>query len=129
MVSILTLAIIGFLISAYTYFVEKKIKEKPNYKPVCDLSDRISCTKPMKSPYANLFFVSNSVIGGAYYIMIGVLTLLNMNQVLLLAAVCGCIISAILAYILYFKIKSLCILCTTLYVINVLILLFALGRI
>jgi vitamin-K-epoxide reductase (warfarin-sensitive) len=129
MVSILTLAIIGFLISAYTYFIEKQIKEKPNYKPVCDLSDRISCTKPMKSPYANLFYVSNSVIGGAYYIMIGVLTLLNMNQVLLLAAVCGCIISALLAYILYFKIKSLCILCTTLYVINVLILLFAMGRI
>lgn len=129
MTSILTLAIIGFCISAYTYFIEKRIKEKPDYKPVCDLSDRISCTKPMKSPYANLFYVSNSVIGGAFYIMIAVLTLLNMNQVLLLAAVCGCIISAILAYILYFKIKSLCILCTTLYVINVLILLFAMGRI
>jgi len=129
MVSLLTLAIVGFLISAYTYFIEKKIKEKPNYKPVCDVSDRISCTKPMKSPYANLFYFSNALIGGAYYIMIGVLTLLQMHQLLIMAAVCGCIISAVLAYILYFKIKSLCILCTTLYVINVLILLLSLGRI
>lgn len=126
LVSILALAAIGFCISVYTYLLEKKIKSKPNYKPACDLSDRISCSKPMKSPYAALFYFSNAIVGVAYYLMIIVLALLQMNSLLLFATVAGCLVSAFLAYLLYFKIKSLCLLCTSLYIINILLLLLAL---
>jgi vitamin-K-epoxide reductase (warfarin-sensitive) len=125
LIRILVLAAVGFCISVYTYFLEKKIKEQPNYKPVCDLSDRISCSKPMKSPYASIFYFSNAVVGIAYYLMIIVLALLQMHSLLLFATAAGCIFSAFLAYLLYFKIKSLCLLCTTLYVINILLLILA----
>ncbi len=125
MISILILAGVGFCISVYTYLLEKKIKDQPNYKPACDLSDRVSCTKPMKSPYAALFYVSNAIVGAAYYLMIIALVLLQMHSLLLFATVAGCLVSAFLAYLLYFKVKSLCLLCTSLYIINILLLLLA----
>jgi vitamin-K-epoxide reductase (warfarin-sensitive) len=109
----------------YTYFLEKKVKEQPNYRPACDLSDRVSCTKPMKSQYGALFYVSNAIVGVAYYLMIIVLALLQNHSLLLFATATGVIVSAFLAYLLYFKIKSLCLLCTSLYIINILLLLLA----
>jgi vitamin-K-epoxide reductase (warfarin-sensitive) len=123
---IIILALIGFCISLYTYTVEKKIKDEPDYKPVCDLSDRISCTKPMKSPYANLFFASNAVAGMGYYLLVALLAFFNLNLLLVIATIGGCLVSAVMAYLLYFKIQSLCILCTSLYVVNILLLLCAL---
>lgn len=126
MLIILVLAMVGFSICVYTYLLEQKIKSKPNYKPACDLSDRVSCTKPMKSDYAALFYFSNSIIGAAYYLMIITVALLQMHSLLLFASVAGCIVSAFMAFLLYFKIKSLCLLCTTLYIINILLLLLAL---
>ena len=124
-ISILVLAVIGVCISVYTYLLEKKVKAKPDYKSACDLSDRISCTKPMKSPYGALFYFSNAVVGVAYYLMIIILAFLQMHSLLVFATAVGCIVSAFLAYLLYFKIKSLCLLCTSLYVINILLLLLA----
>lgn len=125
MISILILAGIGFVLSLYTYLLEQKIKQKPNYKPACDLSDRISCTKPMKSEYSSLFYFSNAIVGAAFYILIAVLALLNMHSLLLFATVAGCIVSAFMAYLLYFRIQSVCLICTALYIINVLLLLLA----
>ncbi len=118
---IIILATIGFFISLYTYWVEQKIKRDSAYKPVCDLSDRISCSKPMLSPYANIFFFSNALISTTYYTAVIFLAYFNMTQLLFILALGACIISAGLAYLLYFKIKSLCLLCTSLYIINLLI--------
>ena len=121
------LASVGFCVSLYTYFVERKIKAEPDYKPACDLSDTVSCSKPMKSIYANLFFVSNAVIGMGFYVLVIILTLLHAYTLLFLAIVGSCIASCILAYILYTKIKSFCILCTSVYVINFLLLIATLS--
>lgn len=119
---IIVLAAIGFCISLYTYWVERKIKTEPTYKPVCDLSDRISCTKPMLSKYANLFYFSNALIGTTYYVAVALLAYLQMTQLLLIITVAAAITTIALAYLLYFKIKAFCILCTSLYTINFLIL-------
>lgn len=126
LISVIIVAIIGFCISLYTYVLEQKIKREPEYKPACDISDKISCTKPMKSEYANLFFFSNALVGMLYYILIIVLAAIHVSTPLLIAAIGGCIASLILAYLLYFKIKSLCLLCTSLYIINALILILTL---
>lgn len=124
--SIFVLAIIGFCISLYTYIVEEKIKREPDFKPVCDLSDRISCSAPMKSKYANLFYFSNAFVGMGYYLIIAIFAFFNLGTLLAIATVCGCLISAVLAYLLYFKIKALCILCTSLYIINIALLILSL---
>lgn len=119
-------ALIGFCISLYTYLLEKKVKENPDFKPACDLSDRVSCTKPMFSPYANLFYFSNAFVGMLYYIVIIVLAMLDAPKFLVIATVGGIIVSGVLAYLLYFKIQSLCILCTSLYIVNIILLILAL---
>lgn len=116
--SIILLAVIGFAVSLYTYITEQKIKNEPDFKPVCDISDRISCTKVMKSEYSNLFFFSNAGVGMLFYVVMIILALIPAPKLMLLAAFASVTVSAILAYILYFKIKSVCLLCTSLYVIN-----------
>ncbi len=121
MLIIIVLAAIGFCISLYTYIVEKKIKSVPGYKPVCDISDKISCSKPMKSAYSNIFFFSNAIIGMIFYFFIAMLVLLHADKLLLIASISSCIVSLFLAYLLYFRVKSLCLLCTSLYIINFII--------
>lgn len=122
MLSVFIVAVIGFCISLYTYLLEEKVKRNPEYKPACDISDRISCTKPMKSVYANLFYFSNALLGIAFYVLVAILALLEAHKLLVIAALCGCIVTCIFAYILYFKVKSLCLLCTSLYIINFILL-------
>jgi vitamin-K-epoxide reductase (warfarin-sensitive) len=124
---ILIVAAIGLCISIYTYRVERKIKTDITYKPMCDLSDRISCTKPMLSQYANIFYFSNAFLSISYYIFIMLLAYLNAIKLLFVVALAASIFSVYLGYLLYFKIKSFCILCTSMYVINFLILILAMS--
>lgn len=128
MIWFIVLSIIGFSISLYTYIVEQKIKSASSYKPVCDISDKISCSKVMKSQYSNIFFFSNAVIGMAFYILVAVLAFLHATKLLLIAAICACLVSCVLAYLLYFKIKSFCILCTSLYIVNFLLLILSISH-
>lgn len=123
--AILILAIIGFIISVYTYITEQKVKNDATFKPACDLSDKISCSKPMLSPYANLFFFSNALVGIAYYVLIAVLAYFNLMNIIFFAALGSCAVSCVLAYLLYFKIQAFCILCTSLYIVNFLMLIIA----
>lgn len=124
MICIILLAGIGFAFSLYAYIVEKKLKNDPTYKPACDISDRISCSKVATSPYANLFFVSNAVAGMLFYALVILLAVLILHGVLpderllMIVLVCGVLMSVYLAYILYTKIKSLCLVCTATYIIN-----------
>lgn len=118
MESVLVLAGIGFVLSLYAFIVEKKLKQDPTYKPACDIADRISCSKVATSPYANLFFVSNAVIGMAFYVLVMLLAWLGYEQALKIAVAAGVLMSLYLAYILYTKIKSLCLVCTATYIVN-----------
>ena len=125
-VSALILAILGFAISFYTFTIERKIKQDPDFKPVCDLSDKISCTKPMKSEYAHLFYFSNATAGMLFYTVTGALALAHAHAILLVTITGACIASCVLAYILYAKVHAFCLLCTALYVINFMLLYVAL---
>lgn len=118
---IVILAVIGFCISLYAYFVESKMKADASYKPACDINDRISCSKAMQSEYSNLFFVSNSMLGMVFYAGVSVLALMGFHTLLMIATTLGVLASIGLAYLLYFKIKSICLVCTSLYVINALL--------
>ena len=118
---IVILALIGFVLSAYSYHLEQKLKTDEQFKAACDINDRVSCTKPMLSPYSHFFYFSNSVLGMIYYALIAVLALLGFSRLLLLFAAAGALVSCVLAYLLYFEIKSFCMICTSLYIVNGLI--------
>lgn len=124
---ILVLAILGFCISVYAYFVESKMKADASYHPACDINDRISCSKALQSQYANLFFISNSLMAMGYYLAVAFLSYMGLHTLLMIATSLGVIASLGLAYLLYFKIKSICLVCTSLYIINVLLLLASIS--
>ena len=117
--SIALVAAVGFALSLYGYFVERKIMENPSYKPACDLSDRISCSKPILSQYGKLFFVSNTLVGMAFYGLVFVLALLGMAYPIFILACVSLGATFVLAYILYFKVGSFCLVCNAIYVVNI----------
>ena len=115
-------AFIGLLFSAYALYVEKKTKKSTSYKAACDISDNISCTKAFKSKYAKMAGMPNSFYGILFYILIIILTWYNNIMIILFLSVFAVIGTLYLAYISYFKLKNLCVVCTSIYLINFLLL-------
>lgn len=123
--SIMLLALLGLCVSVYTYLTEMKIKQDPTYKPVCDLSDRISCSKTIQSPYGKMLFVSNAIVGIAFYAGMTIASFMNAHMIILLGSISSFIVSCFLAYVLYEKVRVLCLLCMALYIINTLMLIYS----
>ena len=119
MMMIIILATIGLCISFYGILVERKLQQDSQYKAACDISDTISCTRPMLSEYNKILGISNSLAATGYYLVIIMLALLDQKQFLLFIIPAGLLVSAVFAYILYFKIRSFCLICTSLYCINI----------
>jgi vitamin-K-epoxide reductase (warfarin-sensitive) len=115
----LIIALIGLAISLYGINVERKLQQNAQYKAACDINDSISCSKPMLSEYNKMFGISNIWASALYYCAIIALILLNLPKLTLLLACAGVAVSAVFAYILYFKIQSLCLICTSLYIVNI----------
>lgn len=113
-----TLGLFGFAISLYSFVLEQRLKTIPSYKPFCDISDRISCSKPLKSSYAHLFGFSNAALGVIFYALVCALAYLEATTLLFGVLLAGCIASCYLAYLLYVKIGSFCLVCTATYLIN-----------
>ncbi len=116
---IILLAFIGFCLSLYAYFVEQRVKKDPTYKPACNISDRISCTKPLVSPYGKLMGFSNSYLGLIYYPVLGLISLFGNTLSLVILATGSLLFTLYLAYILFTKIKSLCLICLSIYAVNI----------
>lgn len=128
--------LLGLLATSYAIYVEKMTKYSKQYAAVCDISDRISCTRVLKSPYSRLtgltfnlpkesiFNVPNTYYGILFYLAVCIyplypFTLIPLREILLLcAASFSVILSFILAGILYFKLKNCCVICVVTYFIN-----------
>lgn len=119
MITIIILAIVGLAISLYGISVENKLQQNAQYKAACDLSDKISCTRPFLSSYSKLLGISNIWVATLYYCAILALALLNIKTIIVVAVSIGLATSIAFAYILYFKIRSLCLICTSLYLVNI----------
>lgn len=119
------LAVCGFLISLYGFLVEQKFRQNPNYKPVCDINNRISCSKAFMSEYGKLFGVTNTLAGMAYYGLVFVLVILGFSNLLFYLTAIGVGASFFFAYLLIFKVQSLCLVCFATYIINALLFIFA----
>ena len=126
---VILIAFTGFLICIYAWYVDRQLIKNPSYKAICDISDAMSCTKTFKSAWGKLFGFSNTILGIAFYSAIMPLSYLGFNYLVFLGAVCSITFSAYLAYILYFKIKTLCLICTSIYVINIALLIVSYANI
>ena len=122
---IVVISSIGFLVCVYGFFIKRNLKLDQGYKAVCDLSDKVSCTKTFLSPWSKLFGISTIYIGMVFYAAMMLFGLSGQVQLVFLGAVSACIASLFLAYILYAKIKTFCLVCITTYVVNVILLVLA----
>ena len=115
----------GLFLSVYSLHIEKRFAESKEYRAVCDISNRISCTKLFSSRYGTHFGISNSLYGLLFYLILFILSLYNLNNYLFYLSVILFIGSLYLAYVSYFKLKNYCIICHGIYLVNILILVFS----
>ena len=119
MIITMLLAAAGWLLSLYALFIEKRLKQNSHYKPFCDISDNISCTKPIMSQYGKLFGISNAFLGTGFYLLLFLVAWRGFAQATFWLSVIACLGSLIFAYILYIKVRTFCLICNALYLINI----------
>ncbi len=119
MIAVFILALIGLAVSIYGINVENRLKENARYKAACDLSDKISCSRPMLSEYNKMLGISNIWASALYYCVMIASIFMELPILPLILSIVGCAVSVVFAYILYFKIHSFCLICTSLYAINI----------
>lgn len=115
---LIVLSVVGLCISFYGFSIEQRLKKNPDYKPMCDISDRASCTKPIKSAMGKLFGISNTIVGIFFYFVMALFAWIRWYQLVFMGAIGACLISLYLAYILFFRIKTFCLICIVTYAIN-----------
>lgn len=121
------LAFVGALLSGYGLKVRRVATEDPNYKPLCDISENISCTKALLSKEGSLTGLPNPYLGMMIYMGIILLASFDYIKIICYIAIGLVTISVYLAYISYIKQKNFCLLCTAIYLINVGLLIVSWG--
>ena len=129
MLIIQILSALGIVLSLYTLYLHWKISKEEKYQAVCDLSDRFSCTKSIRSPEGKIFGIPNGVFGIGFYGLILILTFTDFTNYIFPLTAWGVVASMYFAYQLYFRVKTVCLVCNSIYVINVLLFAVSLWRI
>lgn len=119
------LCALGFLLSLYASIVERKAKYDKNYRAVCDIKESMSCTKAFTSPFGRLLGISNAVGGLIFYAAFFLLTFFDTSLYLFSLSAFAFTGSLYLAYLSYIKMRNFCVVCTMIYGINFLLLLFS----
>ena len=110
------------MLSLYTLKVHRSLST-PDYKPACDLNRRVSCSKAFKSRYSKLLWFHNAEVGLLFYALVFLAALTSSDIVLQVLVGLGVLATLLLAWLSYVRMRKLCIVCTSIYVINVLLLL------
>ncbi len=115
------LTVFGFLLSFYALLVKWKAEARKNYRPLCDINEYISCTKAFTSKYGNIAGLPNPAYGMMFYALVFVLRVYQLHTYVLILSVCAVLGSVYLAYLSYCKQRNFCLVCTAIYVINILL--------
>ena len=125
LLTIQVLSAIGMLLSAYALRVEIRKKQNKDYKAMCDINDKVSCTKAFSSKYGRILLLPNSFYGIIFYLAVIALSIFNLANIIFYLAIISFIGTLYLIYVLYFKVKSFCLVCNGIYIINILLLIFS----
>ncbi|EDO35534.1 predicted protein [Nematostella vectensis] len=128
------LCVAGVFLSAYALNVEVSKSNNKDYRAICDISEKISCSKVFSSKYGTGFGlvepifgkdstlnVPNSIFGIMFYTMVFLLGFSRSKlaaQLSVFSAVLSCLGSVYLGCILYFVLQDVCIICISTYVVN-----------
>lgn len=139
----LLLGFLGVLASLYAMYVERQGSTNKEYVALCDINNSMSCSRVLKSEYAKLgrfmfglradhpLNVPNTYFGLVFYIGVMMYSIYPFmffpfsSHLLFFASVLSIGASCVLAYILAFVLRDVCLVCMTTYVINALILYYS----
>lgn len=110
-------SVVGFLLSCYALYVSFRSKDK-SYTAFCDFSENVSCSKVFGHKYGSLFGAKNSYFGMFFYLLI-VLSYYLFSDALVYLVSFGLVVTFVLAYLLWFRVKNFCLVCSLIYVVNV----------
>ncbi len=113
------LAGLGLLLSIYAYHVEKKIERQEKYAPMCDIRDNISCSKAFTSEYGHIAGFSNSLGGVFAYAALMFASYYGLTQVVWLMILGANLTSLYLAYISWRVLRNYCLVCNSIYLVNI----------
>ncbi len=112
------LSTLGLALTFYAIYVRNKKTDFPDYKPLCDINRKISCTKAFMSDYYELFLFPNTIYGLIYYGLCFILSFSRVNYIFYIS-IPATIFTFYLAYLSYHKQKNFCIVCAIIYLINI----------
>lgn len=116
------LAVFGLIVSLYALYVEWRYTRIRNFKPWCDISEKISCTKVLSSRYGHLLGIPNAAPGVVFYIIVWILAIIG--GPLFLITLFGVIASIYLAYTSFFELELFCVVCGASWIVNILLFLY-----
>jgi len=114
---IVPLALIGLALSAYALLVVKR-HARNGYKPLCDITANISCSKAFLSEQGRMLGIHNAWYGIAFYASIIILHSSSYPTAVLTLVTLGALRSVQLAYVSYVVQKNFCVVCTLTYLVN-----------
>ncbi|XP_045173681.1 vitamin K epoxide reductase complex subunit 1-like protein 1 [Mercenaria mercenaria] len=143
-IGITVTCVFGILLSIYAYHVEASIHSDPSFRALCDISEKMSCSKVFNSRYGTGFGLlehivgkdsilnqPNSVFGVIFYVVMAALAT-NMSYSLvvlqLITAIAGGLGSVYLAYILVFILGDFCVVCVSTYTLNFILIVCSLKK-
>ena len=129
---VLVLALIGVGVSIELSRIHYFTHTDPVYKSVCAVNETVNCETVARSPYSVFFGAPVSAWGIFGYVLIAAFAVWGLNRRRLhplwpfgvLTGLIGAalVASSFLAYISFTRIDSVCLFCTTLYLINLILL-------
>ncbi|XP_023688727.1 vitamin K epoxide reductase complex subunit 1-like protein 1 [Paramormyrops kingsleyae] len=133
----LLVCLLGALLSLYAFHVEREKARDPDYQAMCDMGASVSCSKVFTSRWGQGFGLlgsifgtnsvlnqPNSVYGLFFYglqLLLGMTVSAVAALILMTTSIASVLGSLYLAYILYFVLKDLCLICITTYLLNIIL--------
>ncbi len=122
---LIILLLLGVLLSCYALYAEWRAKKNKKYSAICDIGKSASCTKAFTSRYGKLLGLPNAFYGLVFYIAMFLFAFYGLLEFVFYGAAVSMIVTLILAYVLYVKMKNFCLVCNLIYIVNILLLIFS----
>jgi len=138
------ISLVGLIVSSYAYYVEVRMAQDKNFKPLCDISKEVRCSKALGSSYGKGFgFLGNvfghqhtlnqpnTIFGIAFYALMACLGFARNSKASLVQlnlAFISVLVSGYLAYVLFFVLKEICPVCIATYAVNIILLLLSIFK-
>ncbi len=110
---------LGFLLSLYSFYVDRKVERSKKYKAVCDVTDHMSCSDAARSDYAAIGGIRNSLKGMVFYPLLGLFTYAGFFSFVFVLVAASLLMTVYLAYASYIKLHNYCVVCTSIYLVNI----------